>query len=166
MVWYKKVLIKHTKEIISSALISIIISLALLYWYFVLGNRFEWKTIEPISAPDYYARIFYSALVYITFGAILYKLFIYKLLHFVTVRVLRDWKLYKDIKRFIWGVLLLISYFWFVPKVVDFLNLTISFFYNILGLILYLIPPLGISLIIFAVFFILVKKFNYAVLKR
>jgi len=53
-----------------------------------------------------------------------------------------------DIKGFIWGGLILVSYFWVIPRIVDFLNAIISFFYNILGLILYSIPVLGVTLVL------------------
>lgn len=72
-----------------------------------------------------------------------------------------DWRLYKDTKKFIWGALILFMYFWVVPKVVGLLNAVISFFYNLFGLILYLLPPLGISLIAYAVIhiaFVLLRK--------
>jgi len=157
MVWYKKVLKKHKNEIVSSATFLIIFSFALLIWNFGLGRGFTWHKIEPITAPDFFNRAFYSALVFVSIGALLYALKFYKFLHFLIVRQLRNWRLYNDIKKFIW-LLLILGMYGIFSKIVDFLNNIISFFYNIFGLILYALPPLGISLIISIPLFLFVKK--------
>ena len=51
-------------------------------------------------------------------------------------------------------------YFVIIPFVVDTLNAIISFLHNMLNLTLYLFPPLGISLIVFIIGYILLKKFR------
>lgn len=148
MTWYKHTLAKYRKEIISSAILSILFSFTLLFWHYGLEKSFVWTKIEPISAPDLFERYFYSAFVFVTLGAFLYFIRFYQFLHGVIVGIFGDWRLYKDIKGFIWGGLILVSYFWVIPRVVDFLNAIISFFYNILGLILYSIPVLGVTLVL------------------
>lgn len=148
MTWYKHTLTKYRKEIISSAILSILFSFTLLFWHYGLGKCFVWTKIEPISAPDLFERYFYSAFVFVTLGAFLYFIRFYQFLHGVIVGIFGDWRLYKDIKGFIWGGLILVSYFWIIPRVVDLLNIIISFFYNVFGLILYSIPSLAISLIL------------------
>ena len=147
MTWYKHTLTKYRKEIISSAILSILFSVTLLLWHYGLGKSFVWTKIEPISAPGLLERGFYSAITYLTIGAFLYWIRFYQFLHGVIVGIFGDWRLYKDIKGFIWGGLILVSYFWVIPRIVDFLNAIISFFYNIFGLILYSLPALGVTLI-------------------
>lgn len=162
MKWYKKVLLENKKTIISSAIFPLIFALVLLVWYFKLGNGFEWRKIEPISAPNLLeGRSFYSALVFRSLGAFLFGLGFYKLLHFLCVIVLSSWRLYKGIKKILWLFLTLIMWDIF-PKIIGVLNNILSFIYNILGIILYLLPPLGISLIVSIVIFLLFTKLNYS----
>lgn len=148
MTWYKHILTKYRKETIYSAILSVLFSITILLWHYWLGKSFVWTKIEPISAPDIFERYFYSAFVYVTLGALLYWLRFYQLLHGIIVGVFGDWRLYKDIKGFIWGGLILVSYFWVIPRIVDYLNAIISFFYNIFGLILYSLPALGVTLVL------------------
>ena len=161
MSWHKKVLAKNKKDIITKTMFIIVFALATLLWHFVLGKNFEWQEISPIPEPSIFICCFYSALVFVTFGAFLYKIKFYKSLHFLTVRILGDWKLYKDTKKFIWTLLILIMYFFIVPKIIDFLNTIISIAYNLLSLVLYLFPLLGISLILFFLIHIFVKKLTH-----
>ena len=148
MTWHKQTLTKYRKEIISSAILSILFSVNLLFWHYGLGKSFVWTKIEPISAPGLLERGFYSAITYLTIGAFLYWIRFYQFLHGVIVGIFGDWRLYKDIKGYIWGGLILVTYFWIIPRIVDFLNAIISFFYNIFGLILYSIPVLGVTLVL------------------
>ncbi len=164
MSWHEKVLAKNKKEIVSAAIYAIIFALVFLIWQFVSGKSFQWAEISPISMPDLLSRVLYSALVYVTLGAFLYWIKFYQFLHFILVGILGDWKLYKDTKGLIWFSLILAMYFWVVPKFVDLSNAIISFFYNILNLILYLFPPLGISLIVFSIGYIIFK--NKHILKK
>lgn len=160
MTWYKKVLKENKKEIASSAAFAIVFALAILLWHFAFGKSFQWETISPIDAPSIFSRALYSALVFVTFGAFLYWIKFYQLLY----HLISDRQLYRGIKGLIWGFLILAMYFWVVPTVVEILNAIISFFYNILNLILYLFPPLGISLIVFSIGYIISKKY-YAIQK-
>lgn len=148
MTWYKHTLTKYRKEIIFTAVLSILFSLIILLWHFGLGKSFAWTKIEPISAPGLLERYFYSAFVFVTIGAFLHFIRFYQFLHGIIVGIFGDWSLYKSIKGFIWSGLILVSYFWIIPRIVDFLNAIISFFYNIFGLILYSLPALVISIVL------------------
>jgi len=158
MTWYKHTLTKYRKEILSSTITSVLFSIALLFWHYGLGKSFVWTKIEPISAPGLFERYFYSAFVFVTLGAFLYFIRFYQFLYGLIVGIFGDWRLYKDIKGFIWGGLMLISYFWLVPRIVDFLNSIISFFYNIFGLILYTLPSLGIALTLSLPILVYIRK--------
>jgi len=159
MTWYQKVLKEGRKEVISSAAFVVLFALATLLWRFVLDKDFQWETISPLDEPSIFNRVLYSALVFVTFGAFLYWVRFYQFLYHLAVRGLRDRQLYRGIKGLLWGSLILIMYFWVVPKVVELLNAIISFVYNILNLILYLFPPLGVSLIVFSIGYIIFKRF-------
>ncbi len=157
--WYKDILIKYKKEIIASVTFTIVFAIFLSIWHYVFGKSFAWKEIDPIPKPQEFVRFIYSALVFVTFGAFLYWIKFYKFLHSVIVRGLRDWKLYKDIKSIIWTSLILVMYFFVVPKVIDILNSTISIVYNLSVFILYLLPPLLSSLVIVIGLLLLSKKY-------
>ena len=160
MIWHKKYLIKYKKEIIISATFTIVFSVFLSLWHYALGNSFAWKEIDPIPKPQEFVRIIYSALTFATLGYFLYRVKFYKFLHTVIVRGLRDRKLFKNIKALIWASLILAMYFFIVPKVIDFLNSIISVIYNLSVYILYLLPPLLLSLIIVITGILLVKKYK------
>ncbi len=160
MLWYKKILIKRERGIIASALFTVLFVLALLLWSFTLGKSFVWKKIEPISAPNLLDRAFYSALVYVTVGAVLYRLKLWLGLYILAVRKLRDRKLYKETKKFIW-LLLILGMYGIFSKIVDLMNGIISFAYNILGLILYILPPLGASLIFVVLLVVFTKRYKF-----
>lgn len=159
MIWHKKYLINYKKEIIISATFTVVFSVFLSLWYYALGKSFAWREIDPIPKPQEFVRFIYSALVFVTIGAFLYWIKFYKFLHSVIVGGLKDWKLYKDIKAIIWTSLILIMYFFVVPKVIDFLNSTISIIYNLSVFILYLLPPLISSFVIVIGLLLLSKKY-------
>ena len=156
MNWYKKIIKKNKTEIISSAMFSGVFSLALLIWHFMLGKNFAWVTISPLSAPPP-VYIIYSALVFVTLGRLLYVIGFYKLLATVVGEIMGDWKAYREIKAFLWLGLIIIAYY-LLHKFIDLLNTIISFFYNVLNFILFLSPPLGISLILFIGGYLFFKK--------
>lgn len=160
MKFHKKYLTEYKKEIIISTTFVLVFTLFLSLWHYVLGKSFVWKEINPIPKPQEFVRFIYSALVFVTFGAFLYWIKFYRFLHSVIVRGLGDWKLYKDIKSIIWTSLILVMYFFVVPKVIDFLNNTISIIYNLFIFIFYLLPPLLSSIIIVVVAVLLIKKYK------
>jgi len=157
---HKKYLTEYRKEIIISTTFILVFTLFLSIWHYALGKSFVWKEIDPIPKPQEFVRFIYSALVFATFGAFLYWIKFYKFLHTVIVRGLGDWKLYKDIKSVIWTSLILMMYFFVVPKVIDFLNSAISVIYNLFFFIIYLLPPLLISVLIITFGIYLIKKFH------
>ncbi len=151
MKWHKKILIQNKKEITHSAIVSIAITFAFSIWYFLKGSTFEWRPINPISQPSLLVREFYSALVFVTIGAFLYYVVkLWKILYFVIVEIMGSRELYKFVKSLIWIFLILTMYFYIVPRVVDFLNGTISVVYNISILLLYLFPPVVLFVTIFS----------------
>lgn len=158
--WYKRILVKHKKEVVTSTIFTIIFILFLSIWHYALGKNFIWREINPIPKPSEFIRFIYSALVFVTFGWFLYWIRFYKFLHSIIVRGLRDWKLYKDTKAIIWSSLILVMYFFVVPTVIDFLNSTISIIYNLLVFILYLLPPLVGSLVLVIAGIFLIKKYE------
>ncbi len=160
MTWYKKYLTEYKKEIIVSVTFTIIFAIFLSLWHYALGKSFVWKEIDPIPKPQEFVRFIYSALVFATFGAFLYWIKFYKFLHSVIVRELGAWKLYRDIKSVIWTSLILVMYFFVVPKVIDFLNSTISIIYNLFFFIVYLLPPLLVSVLIIIFVIYLIRKSN------
>jgi hypothetical protein len=155
--WYKNALERHGKTVLYSTLGSLFFSLSLLLWDFAFGRRFEWRDIESIPEPDVFVRVLYSALVFATLGAFLYWMRFYQFLYHVFVNILGDRGFYRELKRVIWGLLMLLMYFCIIPFVVHLLNVIISFFYNLLGLLLYLCPVIGITCIIVAILFLFIK---------
>lgn len=107
-------------------------------------------------------RLFYSALVYVTLGWFLFhKLKFWKFLYEpYRGGGRRAYREYEKLKAAIWGFLILLMYFVIVPFVVDILNTIISFFFNLYVLLLYLAPPLAISLMICGFGLFIYKKHN------
>ncbi|QQS58912.1 hypothetical protein IPN35_04955 [Candidatus Peregrinibacteria bacterium] len=159
MSWQRVTLLAFFKENLSKALFVLLFSGISLLWYFFSGEPFEWKEIEVVDALEW-QRLLYSALTFVSLGAFLYWIKFYKLLHFLFVEILGDFRAYKEIKGIIWGGLLLLMYFKIVPWCVGIINEGISFLYNITAFVLYLFPPLGISLILFGGFFLIRKRKN------
>lgn len=145
--WYDNVLMKYKKEILASFFGAGSFALFVLLWRYGLGHTFHWKSIEPLSQPEILSRSFYSALAFRTIGAGLFGMGFYFGLHAVCVRTLGDWRLYKNIKRLVWAAAMVLTY-WALGKVVDLLNWALSVCYNLLSLILYLIPPFGATTIV------------------
>lgn len=148
MVWYKKVINDNKKEMVRSAIISLVITFALSLWYFVTGKGFERVNIEPISTPTLSIRLL-SALAFVSIGRILYKLKVYYVLYMVLVVALRNKSFYNNFKKVIWYSIMFIIGFYIAPWIIGVLNIVVSFLYNMSMLILYLVPVMGIFLIAF-----------------
>lgn len=155
--WHEKVLVENAKEILSSGTTYLILALFLLLWHFAFGIKFEWQTISPLSEPSIYVRSFYSAFVFCTLGLFLYVIKFYKVLHDIVVKELGMWELYNLIKAVLWLFLMYISYVYLVPWLFNILNGGISILFNIANLVLYALPPVGISLIL-SIIYLLAKK--------
>lgn len=143
MSWYRKVLQKNIKEIFSSAGTYLLTATLLTAWYFYTGKGFQWEWIEPLDAPSFFERFFYSALTYVTIGALLYKIRFYQFLYYV----LGDWRSFKEAKALIWVLLLWLMYFKIVPFFFDVMNDVISIGYNLFMFVLYVAPWFFISVI-------------------
>lgn len=152
MKWQKAVILKHTKEIAESATIYLILVFILLLWRFAFGIKFQWQQIEPFEQPSIFIRSFYSLFTFFTLGFLLYVARFYKVLHDILVKGMGMWGLYNAIKAVVWLFLMFISYQYIVPWLFKILNASISVLYNIAGLVLYTLPPIGISLIIAIVY--------------
>jgi hypothetical protein len=154
MTWYQKTLKKYGKEILSGAIFSIICTLAFLLWIYGVGKTFTWTDISPIDPPSIFVRIFYSALTFVTLGAFLYKIGFYKALY----QILDDWRSFKEAKAIIWVLLMGTMFFVIVPLVVNILNGILSIGYNLFALALYAFPPVGISIVLFALYVYLKRQ--------
>lgn len=160
MQWYKKTIKKYYKKISNGTILAFLFFLVYSVWKYFSGKSFVWLGIEPVEQPKLFVRIFYSALVFVILGALLYELKFYRFLYRFIVVKLRDIKLYKDTKYIIWTSLILLMYYKIIPLVVDMLNKIISIFYNLVNLLLYLMPSAGITVVIFASY-ILVKQYKF-----
>ncbi len=162
MTWYERTLKKNKKEIILSAVFVFALALITTFWHYFTGKTFEWQSITPIEEPDLLPRLFYSALVYVTLGWFLFhKLKFWKFLYEPYRGGGRHaYREYEKLKAGIWGLLILLMYFVIVPFVVDILNTIISFFFNLYVLLLYLAPPLAISLVVCGLGLFIYKKHN------
>jgi hypothetical protein len=114
-IWYKNILLKNAKEILSSSITYVILALVLLLWHFALGIKFQCQSISPLSAPSIFVRVFYSAFTFCTLGLLLYVLNFYKILHDIVVKAFGMWRLYNFIKAVLWAFLMYISYAYLVP---------------------------------------------------
>jgi hypothetical protein len=152
--WHKEVLIKNTKEVFTSAVPYAIFGLVLLLWRFALGIPFVWVTVTPLSEPEFFYRAFYSAFTFLTLGRGLYYLGFYKLVHDIIVKGFGMWGLYNLIKAVVWAGLMFVSYQYIVPAIFTVLNTSATILYNVAALVLYTLPPIGISLILTAMYFV------------
>ncbi len=159
--WYKKALLKNAKEIVSSGTTYVILSLVLLLWHFALGIKFQWQSISPLSAPSIFVRVFYSAFTFCTLGLILYVIKFYKVLHDIVVKAFGMWELYNLIKAVLWLFLMWISYAYLVPWLFNVLNAGVSVLFNIANLVLYALPPVGITLILSIIYLLSSKKLKH-----
>ena len=155
--WHNIALKKHLKDVFSSGITYAILALVFLLWRFALGYQFAWQNIEPFSPPSIFVRLFYSAFTFLTLGFLLYIARFYKVLHDILVKGMGLWGLYNGVKAVVWAFLMYISYQYIVPWLFSILNTGISVLFNSANLVLYTLPPVGISLII-GFIFILFKK--------
>lgn len=143
MKWYQKEIRKAFNEAINTVAFALLFLFSLSLWHFGLGQSYEWQTVTLISEPSIFQRAIYSALTFVTLGAILYRLGFYRLLY----QIIGDWQSYKEAKRLVWLLLMGLMFFIIVPITVNVLNHIISFGYNIFNLLIFLFPPLGFAVI-------------------
>jgi heme/copper-type cytochrome/quinol oxidase subunit 2 len=135
--WYSRVLYNYSRKTVVAVGITILVLLVTSVIQLVNGASFEWKNIAPIEAPDFWTRILYSALTYVSLGAALYYVGFYK---FLSMMFGRDRRGYREAKSRIWGLLMLVMFIFIVPSAINILNSTLSFIYNILLLFVYVSP--------------------------
>jgi hypothetical protein len=164
--WHKEIIIKNTKEIISSGITYIILSFIFLLWHFVLGIKFQWQNISPLSEPSFFIRSFYSAFTFSTLGWFLYEVRFYKLLYEIIVRAFGSRELFNAIKAVLWIFLMYISYSYIVPWIFKILNFSLSLLFNIANLVLYIFPPIGIALIFSFIYLLLYKRWKSTKLEK
>lgn len=160
MTWYERILVKKRKETVSAVVFAILFALSVTLWHYAMGKSFGWQSISPVEVPDLLPRLFYSALVYVTLGKILYNLGFYKVLYSLYRGMSGGWRAYNKTKDLIWWILIGGMYFAIIPVVVNILNAVLSFFYNAYVLILYLFTSLGISVLVFGVGWFALKKYK------
>lgn len=148
MFWHKNTLQKYKKEITQSAVASFIFALLYAVYLWHLGGTFIWEPISPIDQPSIFERPFYSALVFLGPGALIYSSGFYKILYAPFRGVRGGYKDYKKAKNDIWNLLILVMYLYVIPFMVSVLNTIASFFYNSFKFILFVSPFLGIFLIL------------------
>jgi len=150
---------ENKREIIRSAIISLVITIAFSLWYFITGKSFEWHPITPISQPDLLSREVLSYIAFATIGAFLYYVVrLWQILKFICKDILNSWPLYNLVKKIVWIILLVFTQFYLVPTAVNWSNHIISFFYNIWFLILYVYPIVGILILSFFIVILFLKR--------
>lgn len=142
MKWHKKAILTNVEKIVIGSLYGLIcIWITILLNYFYSWN-FDWTIISPIETPWFVPRIFLSALAFWLPWAFLYKIYFYKFLYDIF-----SYRTFKKIKEIIWLFLMFLMYIT-IQVVVEFLNFIISLFYNLMNLLVFILPWLGISFII------------------
>ncbi|MGC9602208.1 MAG: hypothetical protein ABSE76_00475 [Minisyncoccia bacterium] len=150
--WYRTVLVAQTKEVFSSAVPYTVLLLVLLLWRFALRVKFQWVEVKPLSEPEFFYRAFYSAFTFCTLGFLLYEARFYKVLHDVVVKGFGSWELYNFIKAVVWLFLMFLSYQYIVPTLFTVLNTSATILYNFAAFVLYVLPPVGISLVAVSIY--------------
>jgi hypothetical protein len=154
MTWYKKALsTTYHKEFVAGGLVFVTL-FVLSIIQLVNGEPFVWKHIEPFSTPDLWNRIFWSALTFVTLGAVLYRIYFYKILSMIFGS---DRSSYRQMKRIIWFGLMYVNYQIF-PAVVDTANFTTAILFNSLVYIVYISPFLLTGLILGALLGVCVER--------
>jgi hypothetical protein len=117
--------------------VTLFILLAMTIFQLLNGSPFVWRNIEPMDQPGLFARLLYSALTFVTIGALLYFIRFYQLLSSLFGH---DRQGYRSAKKLIWLGLMYLMFTVLVPTGVNILNTILSFVYNIFVLMLYLSP--------------------------
>jgi len=157
MSWRKEAIVNfyrdYKKEIVASCLVVFILTI----YHLFSDKAFIWRDYEPLPEPTLPLRLL-SALVFDSFGWILYQFRFYYVLKIIIVGIFRSKAVYRELKKVIWYGMMAVMGFVVAPWVVNMLNSIFSFFYNIFLFILYLFPPYGLSLIL--IIFLLFTIYN------
>lgn len=151
--WHSKIIADYSRKSVVSLILTLTILFVMAVVQLMHGEAFEWKNIAPLDTPDIWVRFLYSALTFVTIGALLYYVRFYQLLSMLFGSNRRG---YRDTKKLIWTGLILLMFFVVIPAGVDAMNAIISFLYNILILLVY-ISPFGFVLVVGVATAIVVK---------
>lgn len=147
MTWYKKALLStYRKELIVGGLVFAVL-FVLSMVQLASGEPFAWRQIEPFSTPGFWNRIFWSALTFVSLGAILYHIYFYK---FLSDLFGSNRGGYRQAKAVVWFGLMYVNYQIF-PTVVDAANFIVNILFNSLVYVIY-ISPFLLAGIIFGAF--------------
>lgn len=154
MAWYKKALssIYHKELLVGGLVFAILFVLSMVQ--LISGEPFVWKQIESFSTPDFWNRVFWSALTFVTLGALLYRLYLYKILSIIFGS---DRSGYRQMKRIIWLGLMYVNYQIF-PVVIDIANFVSSVVFNGFIYTVYLSPYLFAGAVLGSLFGMLVER--------
>lgn len=157
--WFERTIVDYIRlnepKVLSGALVLVFCSF-ISAQIFLFNNTFIWTHIEPLS-PLPWIRILFSAITFVTIGAVLFALRFYQLLSFIFHTILHDHEGYVAAKAIIWFALNYFIYFYVQPIVIKFLNEIISFIYNFITLLLYVSPALG-GTTLFSIAYFLIRK--------
>ena len=101
MKWYKREIKKFVNETVNTTVFALVFLFSLSLWHFALGQEYQWQAITPVPEPSVFSRLLYSALTFVTLGALLYKLKFYQMLY----QISGDWRAFQDAKKIVWIVL-------------------------------------------------------------
>lgn len=154
--WYRKEIKKSIKETFDTTVFALLFLFTISIWHFFLGQDYQWQVISPVPEPSIFSRLLYSALTFVTLGALLYKLKFYQMLYHIS----GDWRSFQEAKKIVWIVLVGLMFFIVVPATVNLMNHVLSLGYNVLNLLFYLCPPLG-GAVVLTIIYKYVKKVTH-----
>lgn len=154
MEWHEKILRKHGKEIVISAISLTVFVVLTFLWSYFSGESFVWTKIEPFSYPSIGSIGFYSALAFRTLGAFLFScglwLFLFK--------ISGSRREYNRNKNDLWKLIMLGTFgltvlvFWIV-------NSILSILFNILMIVMHLLPPAIVTILLLSAGYYSCKKY-------
>jgi len=147
MDWQKKEIHKLIKENKHITIVFCILWLLWLIAYFYYTDDFIKTDVEPIPEPTLTLRLM-SALWFLGLWRLLYHIWFYWILYFFMVRIGWDRKGYNELKVSIWDGVTLITGFVIVPFIIEVLNVILSYLYNWMMYLFYILPIVWIPMIL------------------
>ena len=144
----KKALKRYLTDFYKQFIIVIVGIIATVLYHLFIGFPFEWREYSPIPDPIF-VRMIFSFLVFHTIGAFLYYeirwwQIWYSIFHFF--RITHRWK---ECKFYFWCFLIGFVYY-LTGVIIDTLNCVLSSIFNVLLIILYTTPYIGIVSLVVA----------------